>query len=58
MIKDTLKLLILFTGIIFISCANNKQDKISEPDKVSGYSFGEEKNFLFRQACILSNFFQ
>lgn len=45
MIKDTLKLLILFTGIIFISCANNKQDKISEPDKVNGYSFGEEKTF-------------
>ena len=42
MVKDTLKLLILFTGIIFISCANNKQDKISAPDKVNGYSFGEE----------------
>ena len=45
MIKDTLKLLILFTGIIFISCANNKQDKISEPDKVNGYSFRKEKTF-------------
>ena len=58
MVKDTLKLLILFTGIIFISCANNKQDKISEPDKVNGYSFGEEKTFYSDKPVSYPIFFQ